>query len=148
MVLGALGLWESRFCFYSAANTHFSIVFSPHLTSHLHPCKPSSSQRFYNRRSLSYSSCPPNDPSLGAVVWYVVLLPLPYPWNSSADDRNHYCRHQQSTGRGGAGNFRSPSCDRAVSGPDDYSDTRGREPIPTIDPDMVNMGFPGTADPL
>ncbi|KAI9447135.1 hypothetical protein BJY52DRAFT_1420490 [Lactarius psammicola] len=38
----------------------------------------------------------------------------------------------QSTGRGGVGNIRTPSVDRVgASGPDDFSDTRGRDPIPT-----------------
>lgn len=43
----------------------------------------------------------------------------------------------QMTGRGGAGNYRSPSCDRATNGPEDYSDTRGREPVPSGDPDAI-----------
>jgi len=46
-------------------------------------------------------------------------------------------RGRVSTGRGGAGNFRSPSCDRAVDGPEDYSDTRGRDPVPAGDPDVL-----------
>jgi len=41
------------------------------------------------------------------------------------------------TGRGGVGNFRSPSTDRAVNGPEDYSDPRGRDLIPAGDPDAV-----------
>jgi hypothetical protein len=45
---------------------------------------------------------------------------------------------QQSTGRGGAGNFRSPSKEPQLGlGPDDYSDTRGRDPIPATDPYVV-----------
>ena len=45
----------------------------------------------------------------------------------------------QSTGRGGAGNYRSPSREHAPggTGPEDYSDTRGRDPIPSRDPDVV-----------
>lgn len=41
-------------------------------------------------------------------------------------------RGLQSSGRGGAGNIRSPSrdIDRVVASPDDFSDTRGRDPIP------------------
>ncbi|KAH8990850.1 hypothetical protein EDB92DRAFT_2088373 [Lactarius akahatsu] len=38
----------------------------------------------------------------------------------------------QSSGRGGTGNIRAPSLDvDRVSGPDDFSDTRGRDPVPT-----------------
>jgi hypothetical protein len=46
---------------------------------------------------------------------------------------------QQLTGRGGAGNFRSPSREPVPGerGPDDYSDTRGRDPIPSGDPNVV-----------
>jgi len=43
----------------------------------------------------------------------------------------------QLTGRGGAGNYRSPSRERATGGPEDYSDTRGRDPIPSGDPAVV-----------
>lgn len=43
----------------------------------------------------------------------------------------------QLTGRGGAGNFRSPSREPVVGGPEDYSDTRGRDPIPSRDPDEI-----------
>ncbi|KAN0114287.1 hypothetical protein V8E52_006783 [Russula decolorans] len=45
----------------------------------------------------------------------------------------------QLTGRGGAGNFRSPSREPVPGerGPDDYSDTRGRDPIPSGDPNVV-----------
>ncbi|KAN0139328.1 hypothetical protein V8E53_002829 [Lactarius tabidus] len=41
-------------------------------------------------------------------------------------------RGVQSSGRGGAGNIRSPSrdVDRSVASADDYSDTRGRDPLP------------------
>ncbi|KAH9995894.1 hypothetical protein BJV74DRAFT_828860 [Russula compacta] len=46
-------------------------------------------------------------------------------------------RGVQSTGRGGAGNFRSPSRGREGTGPEDYSDTRGREPIPAGDPNAI-----------
>jgi len=46
-------------------------------------------------------------------------------------------RGRVSTGRGGVGNFRSPSSDRAVDGPEDYSNTRGREPVPAGDPNVV-----------
>ncbi len=46
---------------------------------------------------------------------------------------------QQSTGRGGYGNYRSPSREYRVSqdGPEDFSDTRGRDPIPSRDPYLV-----------
>lgn len=44
---------------------------------------------------------------------------------------------QQLTGRGGAGNFRSPSREPAKNGPEDYSDTRGRDPISSRDPAVV-----------
>ncbi|KAF8477697.1 hypothetical protein DFH94DRAFT_755045 [Russula ochroleuca] len=43
----------------------------------------------------------------------------------------------QLTGRGGAGNFRSPSREPATNGPEDYSDTRGRDPISAHDPYVV-----------
>jgi len=43
----------------------------------------------------------------------------------------------QLTGRGGAGNYRSLSRERAAGGPEDYSDTRGRDPIPSGDPDVI-----------
>jgi len=46
---------------------------------------------------------------------------------------------QLSTGRGGSGNIRSPSKDPVVitAGPEDYSNTCGREPIPAGDPSVV-----------
>ena len=49
------------------------------------------------------------------------------------------CFHmQQSTGRGGSGNIRSPSREPVRGpGPEDYSDTRGRDPIPSRDPNEV-----------
>ena len=40
-------------------------------------------------------------------------------------------------GRGGAGNLRSSSREPATNGPEDYSDTRGRDPIPARDPKVV-----------
>jgi len=45
----------------------------------------------------------------------------------------------QSSGRGGSGNIRSPSKDpeQRGHGPEDYSDTRGRDPVPSRDPDEV-----------
>jgi len=47
-------------------------------------------------------------------------------------------REKYSTGRGGAGNIRAPSQDPvSTAGPEDYSDTRGREPIPAGDPSVV-----------
>jgi len=47
-------------------------------------------------------------------------------------------RDVYSTGRGGAGNIRSPSRDPVVNkGPEDFSDTRGREPVPAGDPSAV-----------
>ena len=39
------------------------------------------------------------------------------------------------------GNFRSPSREPAVNGPEDYSDTRGREPVAAGDPDVVREPF-------
>ncbi|KAI0251121.1 hypothetical protein BJV78DRAFT_1282647 [Lactifluus subvellereus] len=48
-------------------------------------------------------------------------------------------RALQYSGRGGTGNIRSPSQDPVVGGPDDYSDTRGREPIPTRYPDEIRV---------
>jgi len=44
-----------------------------------------------------------------------------------------------STGRGGAGNIRSPSREPIPphTGPEDFSDTRGRDPIPSRDPNEV-----------
>lgn len=55
----------------------------------------------------------------------------------------------QSTGRGGAGNFRSPSRERGAGGrgPEDYSDTRGRDPIPSGDPNVIiSTGRGGTGN--
>jgi len=47
-------------------------------------------------------------------------------------------RGLQSTGRGGAGNLREPSVDLPrVAGPEDYSDTRGRDPVRYRDEDVV-----------
>jgi len=48
-------------------------------------------------------------------------------------------RGVQSTGRGGSGNIRSPSREPIAphTGPEDFSDTRGREPIPSLDPNQV-----------
>ncbi|KAH9956351.1 hypothetical protein BC827DRAFT_1139683, partial [Russula dissimulans] len=53
-----------------------------------------------------------------------------------------------STGRGGAGNIRPPSRDPvSTAGPEDYSDTRGREPIPSGDPTVViSTGRGGTGN--
>jgi len=71
---------------------------------------------------------------------------LPCPWYSSSHDRivlpitaiaPPKQQKQVMTGRGGAGNFRSPSCDRVSDGPEDYSDTRGRDPVPAGDPNAV-----------
>jgi hypothetical protein len=51
--------------------------------------------------------------------------------------------NQESTGRGGAGNIRLPSNERVEGrGPEDYSDTRGRDPIPARDPDEVMFVSP------
>ena len=51
--------------------------------------------------------------------------------------------NQQSTGRGGAGNIRLPSSERVEGrGPEDYSDTRGRDPIPVRDLDEVIVCYP------
>jgi hypothetical protein len=79
---------------------------------------------------------------------------LPYPWNTFSYDRVVAITatttivsaiidgtKQQSTGRGGMGNIRALFCSRAVSGPDDYSDTRGRDLIPAGDPYRVNGIF-------
>ncbi|KAF8461566.1 hypothetical protein DFH94DRAFT_671918 [Russula ochroleuca] len=52
----------------------------------------------------------------------------------------------QLTGRGGAGNFRSPSREPATNGPEDYSDTRGRDPIPSRDPDVISIGRGGAGN--
>ena len=73
---------------------------------------------------------------------------FPCPWYSSSHDRIIVIGppKQQMTGRGGAGNYRSPSCDRATDGPEDYSDTRGREPVPSGDPDAVRI-FCRSLDP-
>jgi hypothetical protein len=51
------------------------------------------------------------------------------------------------TGRGGAGNYRSPSRGHVVGerGPEDYSDTRGRDPIPSRDPNEVTSTGRGGA---
>jgi len=53
----------------------------------------------------------------------------------------------QLTGRGGLGNYRSPSRERESNGtgPEDYSDTRGRDPIPTRDPYEVTSTGRGGA---
>jgi len=88
-----------------------------------------------------------------AVVWCVFLV-LPFPWNTSSHENVVFVTavtniastiigvtKQQSTGRGGFGNIRPLSCSRAVSGPDDYSDTRGRDLIPAGDPYTVNAFF-------
>lgn len=45
---------------------------------------------------------------------------------------------QKLTGRGGAGNYRSPSRGHPREpGPEDFSDTRGRDPISSRDPEEV-----------
>lgn len=50
------------------------------------------------------------------------------------------------SGRGGAGNYRSPSREPARGpGPEDYSDTRGRDPIPSRDPNVVTSTGRGGA---
>lgn len=71
----------------------------------------------------SITSCLLNDRSLGAVDSYVLLITP----NLSSYHLNG--APQQSSGRGGAGNIRSPSGDRVTSGPDDFSNTRGRDPV-------------------
>lgn len=146
--VGCLRAVPSAFCFYSAHR-------SAYLTSHNHRLEPTSVP---DRTLLSASSknpdpqkplhllitalhiCPPNVPNdhpRGVVYSCVVVLPCP--WDSSSHDRIILIGppKQQMTGRGGAGNYRSPSCDRAANGPEDYSDTRGREPVPSGDPDAV-----------
>jgi len=51
-----------------------------------------------------------------------------------------------STGRGGAGNLRSPSREPIRGpGPEDYSDTRGRDPIPSTDPYVITSTGRGGA---
>jgi hypothetical protein len=47
--------------------------------------------------------------------------------------RQSYAGDQESSGRGGAGNIfeASQSDDQPIDGPDDFSVTRGREPIPS-----------------
>ncbi|KAH9053575.1 hypothetical protein EDB87DRAFT_1650983 [Lactarius vividus] len=55
---------------------------------------------------------------------------------------------QQSSGRGGAGNIRTPSVDvTRSSGPDDFSDTRGRDLVPTryLD-DLTSTGRGGAGN--
>jgi len=56
-------------------------------------------------------------------------------------------RGLQSTGLGGAGNIRSPSRDpiEPTPGPEDYSDPRGRDPIPSRDPGLVTSTGRGGA---
>lgn len=52
------------------------------------------------------------------------------------------------SGRGGAGNYRSPSREHEASsgpGPEDFSDTRGRDPIPSSDPNLVTSTGRGGA---
>ena len=56
--------------------------------------------------------------------------------------------YQQSSGRGGTGNIlRSPSrdvnVDRTIASVDDYSDTRGRDPIPArhLNNDVRNLSL-------
>jgi hypothetical protein len=74
-----------------------------------------------------------NDLSLGAVpVVSCVVLSFSNPTSLLIG-----ASIQHLTGRGGAGNFRSPSREPAVGGPEDYSDTRGRDPIPSRDPNEV-----------
>ena len=57
----------------------------------------------------------------------------------SSYDRIIGASMQQSSGRGGAGNIRSPSREPIAPGPgpEDYSDPRGRDPIPSRDPYVV-----------
>ncbi|KAI0259985.1 hypothetical protein BC834DRAFT_902893 [Gloeopeniophorella convolvens] len=55
----------------------------------------------------------------------------------------------QSSGRGGAGNIRSASAsrDRTAAGPDDFSDTRGRDPVPGRDPgEVISTGRGGAGN--
>ncbi|KAI0249289.1 hypothetical protein BJV78DRAFT_706594 [Lactifluus subvellereus] len=55
-------------------------------------------------------------------------------------------RGLQSSGRGGTGNIRSPSQDPVVGpGPEDHSDTRGREPFPVRHPDELTSTGRGGA---
>lgn len=96
---------------------------------------------FFKRNQLS---CLPKDRSLEAVDWYVALTS---PGLSSYDLIGAF--YQQSSGRGGMGNIlRSPSrdVDRTVASVDDYSDTRGRDPIPVryLDNDVryLSLVFP------
>jgi hypothetical protein len=47
---------------------------------------------------------------------------------------------QVSVGRGGTGNMLEPSNEFVKGpGPEDYSDTRGRDPFPSRDPDIVSV---------
>jgi hypothetical protein len=81
-----------------------------------------------------------NDQPLGAVllVSYVVLSFSLTPGLFSYDRIIGAPIIQQSTGRGGAGNIRSPSREPLTGrGPEDHSDTRGRDPIPSTDPYLV-----------
>jgi len=57
-------------------------------------------------------------------------------------------RGLQSSGRGGAGNIRSPSGDRVAAAPDDFSDTRGRDPINVryLDDNVISTGRGGAGN--
>ena len=90
--------------------------------------------------------CLPNaDLSLEAVDWYVALIT---PIQSFSYDL--IGAPQQSTGRGGTGNLRAPSVDLPrVAGPDDYSDSRGRDPQRYRDEVRnVSLIFPSHASEL
>jgi len=56
-------------------------------------------------------------------------------------------RGLQSSGRGGTGNIRPPSIDRVVgTGPEDFSDTCGREPIPVHTDEVTSTGRGGAGN--
>ncbi|KAI0055366.1 hypothetical protein BV25DRAFT_1833215 [Artomyces pyxidatus] len=64
---------------------------------------------------------------------------------SSKDRSTSRGRDLHSTGRGGAGNIRSASRDPVGPGPEDVSDTRGREPVSARDPTLLQSTGRGGA---
>jgi hypothetical protein len=141
---------SSFFAFISPEHGHFR-----QLSASLQTCivslsvPPQTQIRYISPQSLLACSSTA-DPPLGAVFWCVILLACA--WHSSSHgpitiivvaviSTTTGAPKQQSTGSVGVSNMRPPSFDRAVSGPDDYSDTRGRDPIPPGDPYVVNTLF-------
>ncbi len=138
-------LWRSSFCIYSrpapcsSFSTNLRFAVDLHLPQHnsistSHPYLSHPQRQYY---LYTFMSTGERSTSRGRALVRGLYLPLSG-YSSSHDHINRYrpsssCRHHSALPNS---NPLAPS-----PGPDDYSDTRGRDLIPSRDPDMVNALF-------